>query len=216
MKRIAFYGGSFDPPHIGHLQISQSLTRIFALESFTFIPAFRAPHKREVQSISAFHRFAMLALATRCEADTKVSTIEVEAPERPFTIETLHSLKLLHADFSIFFVMGADSWMEIDTWRDWKNVLTTVNIIVVTRPGITIETRHIPDEISKRIIDLRGASANRLENSHEQRIYFTDAVQADVSSTEIRALIRKSDAAWKTFVPEEVANYIEKYELYRY
>lgn len=216
MKRIAFYGGSFDPPHNGHLQISVTLRQLFNLETFTFIPAFRAPHKREMLTVSAFHRFAMLALATQNDSKTLLSTIEVEAPERPFTVETLDSLKILHPDHSIFFVMGADSWMEIDTWRDWKNVLTSVNIIVVSRPGFEVDTRHIPQEISSRIIDNRGKSGNDFTLSNDQRIYFTDAVQADVSSTQIRLLIRNSDPAWKIFVPEEVANYIEKYELYRY
>lgn len=211
MKRIAFYGGSFDPVHNGHLQIAETLTEVFALDEFWFVPAFHAPHKRSKSVTSPFCRYAMIALATNELKRIKISTIELNAPEKPYTFETLAKLKNRLPDAQIFFVMGADSWDEITTWRMWETVLTTVNIIVVTRPKFEIETAHVGGEIEKRIVDLRKGG----ERENDSRIYFTDAVCLDVSATEIRRKIGAGENDWREFVPPQVAKYIEKYELYR-
>ena len=103
MKRIAFYGGSFDPVHLGHMAIARELIRLFALDEFVFIPAFHAPHKLERKPTSAFHRFAMLCVATNDDPRIKVSTIEIELPEKPFTVETLPRLKAAFPSTEIFF-----------------------------------------------------------------------------------------------------------------
>ncbi|MEP7037458.1 MAG: nicotinate-nucleotide adenylyltransferase [Acidobacteriota bacterium] len=225
MKKISFYGGSFDPLHNGHLTIARKLTELFKLDEFVFIPAFHAPHKKDKNPTSALHRYAMLALATNDEPHIKISKIELDAPERPYTFETLTKLKNELKDAQIFFVMGADSWQEITTWREWETVLTIVDIIVVTRPDYEIEFSHVTDKIKKRIINLRGifnaktqrrkdAKSENLDKDKEQGIYITDAVQLNISATEIRRKIREKENDWREFVPEEVAKYIEKYDLY--
>ncbi len=155
MKKIAFYGGSFDPLHVGHLAIARALSEQFDLQEFVFIPAFHAPHKKERKPTSAFHRFAMIALATNDLLQARVSKMELELPERPYTVETLGRLKNELPDTEIFFVMGADSWADILTWREWEKVLMMVNIIVVTRPDYEIGFAHVTDEIRSRINDLR-------------------------------------------------------------
>jgi nicotinate-nucleotide adenylyltransferase len=210
-RRIAFYGGSFDPPHNGHLMIARKLTEIFALDEFVFIPAFHAPHKRDRKPTSAFQRFAMLALATANDAKLKISTVELDAPEKPYTVETQAKLINKMPDAEIYFVIGADSWVEITTWREWERVLTQTNIVVVTRPDYEIEFSHITEEIRARIADLRES---REIEAKDQTIYITDAVQIDVSATEIRRKIRVGEKDWRKLVPDEVAKYIEKYELY--
>ena len=223
MKRIAFYGGSFDPPHVGHLAIAEKLLEVFALDEFVFIPAFHAPHKKDKKPTSAFHRFAMLALATADEPNIKVSKMELDLPERPYTVETLTRLKSELTETEIFFVMGADSWADITTWREWEKVLTLVNIIVVTRPDYEIGFEHVTNEIRERITDLRGKSPaepqSRKEGKSEIRnpkseIYITDAVQIDVSATEIRQKIKEKRPGWQPDVPPAVVKYIEKYGLY--
>jgi nicotinate-nucleotide adenylyltransferase len=227
MKRIAFYGGSFDPPHDGHLTIADKLLEVFRLDEFVFIPAFHAPHKKDKRPTSAFHRFAMLALATNDEPQIKVSKMELDVPERPFTVETLARLKNELPEAQIFFVMGADSWADITTWREWEKVLTLVNIIVVTRPAYEIGFDHVTDEIRERIVDLRNSGQqheavvggqNSVLTDHRppttDHIYITDAVQIDVSATEIRREIKENKQDWQTDVPPAVAKYIEKYELY--
>ena len=230
MKRIAFYGGSFDPLHNGHLAIAQSLTEVFELNEFVFIPAFHAPHKKDKNPTSAFHRYAMLALATSDEPKIEISRMELDVPARPYTFETLLRLKNELKDTQIFFVMGADSWQDITTWREWETVLTLVNIIVVTRPGYIIGFSHVTEEIKARIVDLREnfnaraqrrTGAKEFKISEEQKlnfkdlIFITDAVQVDVSATEIRLKIKTNMTNWRKDVPVEVAKYIEKYELYK-
>ena len=212
MKRIAFYGGSFDPIHNGHLAIADALTKLFALNEFVFIPAFHAPHKRDKQVSSAFHRYSMIALATNDESKIKISTIELDAPERPFTIETQRRIKAQLTKTQIFFVIGADSWAEIDTWREWENVLTATNIIVVTRPDYEITFSHVTNEIRARIVDLRGKIEFTATN--EDKIYITDAVNLDISATEIRQKVGENTDGWQEFVPPEVVKYIKKYGLY--
>jgi nicotinate-nucleotide adenylyltransferase len=218
MKQIAFYGGSFDPLHNGHLTIARKLTEMFNLDDFVFIPAFHAPHKKDKKPTSAFHRFAMLALATASEPKIKISTVELDVPERPFTFETQTKLKNELPDADIFFVIGADSWMEIDTWREWEKVLTLTNIIVVTRPGYEIGFSHVTEEIRNRIVDLREMVQQKnfdsQSASQNSRIYITDAVNLDVSATEIRRKIRQKEDNWHEFVPDEVAKYIKKYDIY--
>lgn len=213
MKRIAFYGGSFDPVHDGHLAIAERLTELFAFDEFVFVPAFHAPHKLDRKPTSAFHRYAMLALTTADDEKIKVSIVEVEAPEKPFTIETQTKIKSELPDAEIFFVIGADSWNEIDTWREWEKVLTLTNIVVVTRPDYELEFSHITEEIKQRIVDLRGKDQT-LATNHKSRIYLTDTVQMDVSATEIRQMIRDKKDGWREFVPQAAANYVEKYRLY--
>lgn len=217
MKRIAFYGGSFDPLHTGHLTIAQKLIEQFKLDKFVFIPAFHAPHKKDRKPTSAFHRFAMLCLATNDAPKTEVSAMELELPERPYTVETLARLNNELIDTQIFFVMGADSWQDILTWREWEKVLSMVNIIVVTRPDYEIGFTHVTDAIRERIVDLREEEEKekfKIKNQ-KSKIYITDAVQIDVSATEIRRKIKENATDWRASVSNEVAKYIEKYELYK-
>jgi len=230
MKRIAFYGGSFDPPHDGHLTIARKLIEIFELSKFVFVPAFHAPHKKDKNPTSAFHRYAMLALATNDAPKIGISKMELDVPARPYTFETLLRLKNELKNTQIFFVMGADSWQDITTWREWEKVLTLVNIIVVTRPDYEIAFSHITEEIKARIVDLRedfNAKTQRREDAkefeiwnlkseiNEVRIYITDVVQIDVSATEIRQKIKDDVTDWHKDVPVEIAKYIEKYKLYK-
>lgn len=217
MKRIAFYGGSFDPLHVGHLAIARELTKQFDLDEFVFIPAFHAPHKKDKKPTSAFQRFAMIVLATNDLAQIKVSKMELELPERPFTVETLTRLKAELPTAEIFFVMGADSWQDILTWREWEKVLTMVNIIVVTRPDYDIGFAHVTDAVRERVVDLREefpAKPQRHKAAKKSEIYITDAVQIDISATEIRQKIKENIKDWRKDVPDEVAKYIEKYEIY--
>ena len=213
-KKIAFYGGSFDPVHRGHIAIADKIVELFDLDQFVFIPAFHAPHKRRKVPTSAYDRYAMLCLATQGREEMSVSRMEFDMPERPYSVETLGRLNEIYPDDQIFFVMGADSWMEITTWREWETVLSLTDHIVVTRPGYEIAFDHVTDEIRNRIVDLRGGVKPETESGRNQ-IFITDAVSMDISATEIREKIGMNDAVWRDDVPGEVANYIEKYQIYK-
>lgn len=215
MRRVAFYGGTFDPVHCGHITVAESLVRLFSLDELVFLPAYHAPHKSETAPTSAYHRFAMLVLATSSYPQLTVSTIELDHRQKRYTIDTLPELIDRFKGCRIFFVMGADSWKDIRTWRDWENVLLMTNHIVVTRPGYEIAFDHVTEAVRSRIIDLRGNTAPR-DVEDGPRIYVTDAVMLDVSATEIREDINTDERLdGEEDVPEEVAKYIEKYELYR-
>jgi nicotinate-nucleotide adenylyltransferase len=195
-KRTALYGGTFDPVHLGHLEVARKVAELFALEQVVFIPAQLAPHKIGRPVTEPIHRYAMLALATQDDPRLRISTFELDAPDRRYTVDTVAEFqRRLGDDTELFFIMGADSWSEIKTWREWERLLHLTNHIVVTRPGY--EAPPAPPELKERIL-------------------FTDAVMNDVSATNIRRLAsagRYDELA--QMVPGSVANYIRKYEIYR-
>ena len=196
-KRIAIYGGTFDPVHLGHLEIGRRVSQVFEIDQFLFVPARQAPHKQDREPTSSFHRYAMLGLATQHEPGLCVSTFELEAPGRQYTVDTLtHFRSQFGESTELFFVMGADSWTEITTWRDWERLTTLADLIVVTRPGFKLEVPEPAPESKK--------------------VFVSDAVMMDVSATQVRAATREDDEQkLNRLVPPEVANYIRKYGLYR-
>ena len=215
MNRIAYFGGTFDPVHNGHLSVARALVSLFRFERFFFLPAFHAPHKPDRLPTSGYHRFAMLSLATQEDEKIGVSTFELDKHETRYTIDTLAELHSLHPGRRVFFVMGADSWVDIRTWRNWENVLTASDIIVVTRPGYEISFDHVSDIARGRIVDLRSTKEANIENGGGRSIYITDAVRFDTSATELRSDLRDGQLEREDDIPVEVAKYIEKYELYR-
>jgi nicotinate-nucleotide adenylyltransferase len=195
-KRIALYGGTFDPVHSGHLEIARKVSELYEIEKVLLIPAQVAPHKIGRPVTEPIHRYAMLALATQNDPQLSISTFELDAPDRRYTVDTVERFQSILGDSTeLFFIMGADSWSEITTWREWERLLKIVNHIVVTRPGHDVDkTLPIPDA----------------------RVSFTDAVMKDISSSSIRRLAAaRRFAELAQMVPEPVVEYIRKYELYR-
>ncbi len=217
--RLGAFGGTFDPIHNGHIQVAREVARRFRLDRVLMIPAATPPHKNVRSIADAHHRHAMTVLATVDELTLVVSTIELEAPERPYTFETIERLQNLYGEsVELFFVMGADSFREIDTWREPVKVLESANWVVVTRPGNEIVTTHLPERLRSRIIDLRGGFEPPVERSAARGgpafTYLLDCANEDISSTRIRQMVcERQDIS--SLVPRLVAGYIEKYELYR-
>ena len=217
-KRIAIYGGTFDPVHSGHLEIARRVSQLFDIAKFLFVPARVAPHKQDQEVSAALHRYAMLALATRADPRLSISTFELDGPGRQYTVDTLfHFRSRFSESADLFFVMGADSWAEITTWREWRRLLTLANLIVVTRPGYEISDAQVDAETAANIVDLRGAPETAAGSEPgAPRVFVTDAVMLDVSATEIRrATGADDDEKLSKLVPLEVAEYIRKYGLYR-
>jgi nicotinate-nucleotide adenylyltransferase len=216
-KRIAYFGGTFDPVHTGHLTVARKLVETFDLDRFIFLPAFHAPHKPDRPPTSSYHRYAMLCLATQDEPKITVSTLELDKREKRYTVDTLAELHAAHPGDRIYFVMGADSWSDIRTWRDWEKVLISANHIVVSRPGYALGTEHVTDAVRDRIVDLSDRKARAVIDADDDspRIYLTDVVKLDTSATEIRDDLSDGDLDREADLAAEVAKYIEKYELYR-
>ncbi|MEP6741712.1 MAG: nicotinate-nucleotide adenylyltransferase, partial [bacterium] len=190
-KRIAIYGGTFDPVHSGHLEIGRRVSELFATDEFLFVPARVAPHKVGHEAASAFDRYAMLALATKDDARLSVSRFELEGPGRQYTIDTLVHFRDSYGELvDLFFVMGADSWAEVTTWREWQRLVTLANLIVVTRPGHDIAPDGFADAAS-RITDLRGAAKPATVEivGVGPQIFITDVVMIDVSASAIRRAV---------------------------
>jgi len=218
--RIAIYGGTFDPVHSGHLEVARRVTELFGIDEFLFVPARVAPHKLDREVSSPLHRYAMLALATQTDSRLLISTFELDEAAPRYTVDTLAHFRSRSETFAdLFFVMGADQWQEIASWRDWERLTTLANIIVVTRPGIEFSTANVGETIAKQVIDLRGrTSENELltVDTGSRKIFVTDVVMVDISATQVRRAARENlKEDLDRLVPVEVANYIRKYGLYR-
>jgi len=216
-RRIGIYGGTFDPVHRGHLEVAKAVSRLFELDKVLFVPAMHAPHKLARPVTSHFHRFAMLVLATQDDPRLYVSAFEIEASDRRYTVETVaHFQAQFGAATQLFFIMGADSWSEITTWREWQRLLSMTNHVVVTRPGFEIRSDVLPDSVAVQIVDLRGESPDVLGTTKKPSVFITDAVLNDVSATHIRQAAAKLGLAeLQKLLPKSVAQYVKKYSLYR-
>jgi len=218
-RRIGAYGGTFDPLHNGHLEVARAVARNFALDELLIIPAHRPPHKNARSISDAYHRYAMAVLATLDEPRMKVSTMEIEAPERPYTFETIERLRDIYgSQTSLFFLMGADSFEELNTWREPERILANANLIIAARPGYDVKASHLSAVFTSNIIDLRENrdTAVRLPDGQISscRVFLTDYVNVDISATDIRQRRRDGETI-EGLVPPRVIDYIEKYELYR-
>lgn len=218
-KRIAIYGGTFDPVHLGHIEVAKRVSELFEIDELRFVPAQVAPHKLTLPVTPAIHRYAMLVLATQQDPRLRVSTFELDTPDRRYTVDTLaHFSSEFGESADLFFLMGADSWSEITTWRGWERVLALVNHIVVSRPGYDINLDLVNSSLRERIVDLRGSKQipKVVNEAAGEKIFITDAVMLENSATQIRRALREDDWNQLTrLVPSPVADYIRKYELYR-
>jgi len=215
-RRIALYGGTFDPVHIGHVEIARRVAQLFEIEKVVFIPAQIAPHKIGRPVTEPIHRYAMLALATQNDPQLSISTFELDAPDRRYTVDTVaYFQRKLGDETELFFIMGADSWSEITTWREWERLLTMTNHIVVTRPGFEPVNTHV-GAVGERVVDLRGTLTKAPTSHRTPKIFFSDVVMKDVSATMIRRLASEGRTGELTdLLPGPVLEYIKKYGIYR-
>lgn len=185
----------------------------------------------------------MAVMATLDIPGATVSTMEIERPDRPYTYETIERLRAFYGEqASLFFIVGSDSFEEIHTWREPMRVLTRANLIVAARPGYEMANPRLLEIAAGKsasadtaghqsrmgtpveIVDLRGSTGpasldrgldRRLNRSDgRSSIFLTDYVRQDISSTEIRRRTGEG-LTIRDLVPEPVARYIDKYELYR-
>src|SRR5258705_4193410 len=180
-KRIAILGGTFDPIHNGHLAAADTVARTFQVDEVHFVPAFSPPHKQSRGITSPFHRFAMVALATMPFARFRTSTIEVDALEKRYTVQTLELMKRTYPGAEMLLVVGTDMYQEIDSWKDFRQLFDLAHFVIVNRPGYAFREDVAPFQTIK--------SAEPVKLPEKTSVFYMPFVEQPVSSTEIRKRI---------------------------
>ncbi|HEX5473666.1 MAG TPA: nicotinate-nucleotide adenylyltransferase [Vicinamibacterales bacterium] len=209
--RIGILGGTLDPIHDGHVQAALAARRGLALDVVRVLPSHVPPHRPEQPLASAYHRFAMAALAVNGVDGLLASDDELRAPGPSFTADTLERLRAHGVQTSqIFFITGADAFAEIATWRRYPDVLDLAHFVVVARPGHPVDAlATLVPALATRMRPARpGAGA-----SSSASIFLLDAPTPDVSSTEIRERLRAGRSI-TGLVPPAVERHIFQHGLY--
>lgn len=203
MKRIAVFGGSFDPVHEGHLRIINAVQDQVKPDVFLLIPCGNPPH-REALVADSYQRLKMLHLASKNLAFVKIDTREIDSGELSYTYLTLSELGRENPDSLLMLVMGWDSLVSFTTWAHWREILRLSCILVVGRAG---DKRQLPVEL-----------ASNLQNCSAAELKVGDILQLDfeeicLSSTEIRQALMKN-VSIDSFLPPSVSQYIKAENIY--
>ena len=207
--RRGFLGGTFDPIHLGHLDVAGAARHALALEDVTIIPA-RVPPHRHSPVASAPHRFAMAALAVLERAGMVVSDIEMISDDPSYTSDTLERLRSRGVDLSeACLITGADAFRDIATWKDYPSLLDRCHFAVVSRPGAPVSS--LPDLLPD--LAERFAAPDAWEIVGRPSIFLIDAPTPPISSTDVRRRILGGESL-DGLVPASVAMHIERHGLY--
>ncbi len=215
-ERIGILGGTFNPIHAGHLKVAEAVQKKFRLEKVLFIPSSIPPHKESVDMASPFHRLRMIELAVSLHPQFLASSIEIEAKGRSYSIVTLKKLKKTFPSAIIFFILGIDAFLEIDTWREYKKVLEQCYFIIVSRPGYRLDDASgaLPPEYKEKMIEIQRTKEIDDNMILSYKMFLFPMESLDIASTEIRKNIRQKQSI-KGLVPESVEDYIRENKLYR-
>lgn len=198
-KRVGIFGGTFDPIHLGHLIVAETLMDEFSLDKVVFIPASVPPHKLGNHVSAARHRYLMTLLATCSNPHFEVSDVEMKRQGPSYSIDTLQTLVEEHGeDTEFYFIVGADSVASLHTWNRADKLLAMCHFIGASRPGCLPDMTKIQAHF--------GTLA--------KKIHCLETPELEISSTDIR----KRVLAGKTIryiVPEAVEQYIYKEKLYK-
>jgi len=210
IRRVGILGGTFDPIHCGHLDLGAAVQQALQLTALLVIPANIPPH-RPRPIASPFHRFAMTAIAVSGRTGWHASDLELSQGSPSYTEATLNRL---HQDgysaSELFFVIGADAFAEITSWKDYPRFLDAAHFAVVSRPGSPVQT--LPERLPQLAARMRTPSGV-VNPPHEVSIFLIEAATADVSSTAIRQR-RQHGQSISGLVPQGVEQHIEQHGLY--
>jgi nicotinate-nucleotide adenylyltransferase len=199
-RRIGILGGTFDPPHVGHLWLATLARDAIGLDRVLFMPAAQPPHKRLRGMSSATDRLLMTRLAIAGDEAFELTLIEMERPGPSYTIDSVDELQRAYGDDAqLFLLMAADTLAQIDSWREPDALLERVEWVVGPRPGVPMPERSALD-------DRFGERASR--------IHLLSGPSLDVSSTQIRERVAAGDAI-RYLVPRGVEELITDRGLYR-
>lgn len=195
---IGLFGGTFDPPHIGHLIIAdQTLTQL-GLDEVWFMPVGQPPHKATNHVSPAHHRVAMVELAIAHHPRFKLSLFDVERPAPHYSSTAIALLESQHPQHDWYFVMGADSLEDLPHWHQPQRLIEIAMLAVAARPGAHPDLQAIERAVP-------GVSS---------RVRWVNAPRVDLSSTELRRMVRTS-ASLRYLVTDEVRDYIATHRLYQ-
>jgi nicotinate-nucleotide adenylyltransferase len=189
-RRIGILGGTFDPPHIGHLIVAEQACVQYGLDRVVLVPAFIPPHKRKRSSAKAEHRLAMLRRAVRGNSSLSVSDLELKREGVSYTIDTVEELRRRYHHSTLFLLIGEDNSRQFHTWKDHRRILRFARVAVYRRLGAKERTPRI-----RGLLELEGPLV-------------------DVSSSLIRRLVRQRKSI-RYLVPSSVERYIGRMKLYR-
>lgn len=216
-RSIAILGGSFDPIHVGHMAVARSAQRRFRLDEIHFVPAGHPPHKMKPGLTPYPDRYAMVTLA--CAEHPHFIPSLAEAGEDHAGRQTFYSVDtvryfrqlLRHPNDKLYFIIGADAFLEIPTWREYETLLSSCDFLVVSRPGFRMSALKlvIPPELLARTPPPNGHTIALRKTS----VHLLDTVVSHVSSTEIRRRRHRRQSI-HGLVPVLVEEYILRQALY--
>lgn len=231
-QRVAFYGGSFDPPHVGHLAVARAARDAMRLDAVLFAPVGAQPLKPQGASAGFADRVAMTRLAIAGERGLELSLTDMPkaSGEPNFTLETLQKLKAeIGPAGALFCLMGADAFAGLKSWRQAGSIPFAAHLIVASRPGQPLERldEGLPaglemelDEDDSGDSGERRLRYGRLRNREGETapVYLLPGLHVDVSASEIRQEVhaaRGAGMAGENWVAPAVAEYIRSHGLYR-
>jgi nicotinate-nucleotide adenylyltransferase len=198
--RLALFGGSFDPPHYGHIAIATAAADVFDLDQVLFAPVGRQPLKAEGVAASFADRLAMVELA--CRLDSRFAVSDLDAPRSDgtpnYTVQTLAALHEVMPDARLFNLVGADSFLDLPRWHEPERLVELAEWIVVSRPGFP----------------LADLSALGLTPYQRGRVHLLQTVHEDVAATNLRVRLEAGDPCTDLLDPA-VSTYIQAHSLYR-
>ena len=198
MAGIGVLGGTFDPPHIGHLVIAQEALTQLGLAQVIFAPTRQPPHKPANGITPIEHRLAMVRLAIAPHREFALSQVDVDRAGPTYTVDTMHLLRAQFPDSDLYFIMGMDSLASILTWRTPDKLIESCRLAVFDRPGFTADL----DALEARLPGLR------------ERTVFLPAPALDIAASDLQRRVHAGKSI-RHLVPDSVAAYIAEHELYR-
>jgi nicotinate-nucleotide adenylyltransferase len=208
-RRIGILGGTFDPIHCGHIDLGHAAGQALGLTSLFVITSNIPPHRPQPVA-SGYHRFAMTTMAVAGVEEWRASDFELQAGAQSFTIDTLVRF---HAEgyqpSELFFVVGTDAFLDIESWKDYPVLLDQAHFVVVSRPGFPV------DVLAGRLPSLaRRMRRAPFESATDgPSIFLIEAPTTDASSTAIRHRLAAGESI-AGLVPPPVQRHIEQHGLY--
>lgn len=212
LPRIGIMGGMFDPVHEGHLLLAARARDYCKLDAMKLIPT-GTPVHRDRSVASAAQRIAMLELASAHEAWLQVDARECHNDAPSYTYDTASALRAEHPDAALFLVVGLDAFLAFDTWHRWRELLGLVHLLVAVRPGYRYEACRLDRGFREEVNGRRTMTADAAAQRTAGRIVMAELDLPDISSTQIRRMVRMHEDI-SALVPPAVAAYIAAQGLY--